>query len=184
MILPVYLYGNPVLRKEAEDITSNYPRLSELIDNMFETMYYSDGVGLAAPQIGLSIRVVVIDLDTISENRPELKGFKKVFINSHFVECFGEEIAGEEGCLSLPGIHESVKRFSRIRLQYLDEDFQLHDEIFEGYIARVIQHEFDHLDGKMFIDHISPIRKQLIKGKLNSIIAGKVSCNYKVKSVK
>ena len=184
MILPICLYGNPVLRKTAEDITSNYPKLPLLIENMFETMYQAEGIGLAAPQIGLSIRVVVIDLDVLSENMPELKGVKKIFINPHFIEQTGEEISGEEGCLSLPGIHESVKRFSRVRVQYLDENFQPYDEIFEGYIARVIQHEFDHLDGKMFIDHISPIRKQLIKGKLNNIVSGKTSCDYKVKRVK
>lgn len=184
MILPIYLYGNPVLRKVAEDITSDYPALPQLIENMFETMYQADGIGLAAPQVGLGIRVVVIDLDPLSDDIPELKGFKKAFINPHIVERGGEEVVREEGCLSLPGIHESVKRPSRIRLQYLDENFESHDEIFEDYMARVIQHEFDHLDGKLFIDYISPIRKQLIKSKLNNIISGKASCDYKNKSIK
>ncbi|MCD7973886.1 MAG: peptide deformylase [Candidatus Azobacteroides sp.] len=184
MILPVYLYGNPILRKVAEDITADYLELSKLVENMFETMYNAEGVGLAAPQIGLGIRVVVIDLDIISDDIPELKGFKKTFINPHILEKSGEEVSQEEGCLSLPGIHESVKRSSRIRLQYMDENFILHDEVFEGYKARVIQHEFDHLDGKMFIDHTSPIRKQLIKSKLNNIVSGKVNCSYRTKSVR
>lgn len=184
MILPIFLYGQPVLRRVAKDITSDYPELPQLIENMFETMHQADGIGLAAPQIGLDIRVVVIDLDVLSEDIPELKGFKKAFINPHIVERDGEAVVRDEGCLSLPGIHEAVKRPSRVRLQYLDENFEPHDEVFEGYMARVIQHEFDHLDGKLFIDHISPIRKQLIKSKLNNIIAGKTNCSYKVKSVK
>lgn len=184
MILPVYVYGQPVLRKVAEDITPDYPNLKELIQNMFENMDHADGVGLAAPQIGLPIRVVVVDLDVLSEDYPEYKGFRKAYINAHILEVSGEEVSMEEGCLSLPGIHESVKRGNKIRVKYLDEDLVEHDEIVEGYLARVMQHEFDHLDGKMFIDHLSPLRRQMIKGKLNAMLKGKAHCTYKVKTVK
>ena len=184
MILPVYVYGQPVLRKVAEDITPDYPNLKELIQNMFETLAHADGVGLAAPQIGLPIRVVVVDLDVLSEDYPEYKGFRKAYINAHILEVSGEEVSMEEGCLSLPGIHESVKRGNKIRVKYLDEDLVEHDEIVEGYLARVMQHEFDHLDGKMFIDHLSPLRRQMIKGKLNAMLKGKAHCTYKVKTVK
>lgn len=184
MILPVYVYGQPVLRKVAEDITPDYPELKELISNMFETMYKADGVGLAAPQIGLSIRVVVIDLNVYAEEYPEFKDFKKAYINPHIIETDGEEVSMEEGCLSLPGIHESVKRKDKIRVKYMDEDFVEHEEVVEGYLARVMQHEFDHLDGKMFIDHISSLRRQMIKSKLNNMLKGKTHCSYKVKTVK
>mgnify|MGYP000800119288 CR=1 FL=1 len=173
-----------VARKVAEDITPDYPNLKELIQNMFETMDHADGVGLAAPQIGLPIRVVVVDLDVLSEDYPEYKGFRKAYINAHILEVSGEEVSMEEGCLSLPGIHESVKRGNKIRVKYLDEDLVEHDEVVEGYLARVMQHEFDHLDGKMFIDHISPLRKQMIKGKLNAMLKGKARCSYKVKTIK
>ena len=162
MILPIYVYGQPVLRKVAEDITPDYPNLKELIENMFETMVHADGVGLAAPQIGLPIRVVTITLDPLSEEYPEFKDFNKAYINPHILEVGGEEVSMEEGCLSLRGIHETV----------------------EGYLARVMQHEFDHLDGKMFIDHISPLRKQMIKGKLNTMLKGKARSSYKMKQVK
>ena len=172
------------MRKVAEDIAPDYPNLKELIRNMFETMSHADGVGLAAPQIGLPIRVVTIDLDVLSDDFPEYKDFRKAYINAHILEVSGEEVAMEEGCLSLPGIHETVKRGSRIRVKYLDEDLVEHDEIVEGYLARVMQHEFDHLDGKMFIDHLSPLRRQMIKGKLNAMLKGKAHCTYKVKTIK
>lgn len=184
MILPIYIYGQPVLRKVAEDITTDYPNLKELIANMYETMDNAEGVGLAAPQIGLPIRVVVINLDVLSDEFPELKGFRKAFINPHILETSGEMENMEEGCLSLPGIHETVKRAGRIRVTYLDEDLQPHDEMVEGYLARVMQHEFDHLDGKMFIDRISPLRKQMIRGKLSAMLKGKVRCAYRYKAVK
>lgn len=183
MILPIYVYGQPVLRKVAEDIELDYPNLKELIDNMFETMDKADGVGLAAPQIGLPIRVVVINLDVLAEDFPEYKGFRKAYVNAHILEVGGEEVLMDEGCLSLPGIHETVKRGNKIRVQYLDENLEAHDEIVEGYLARVMQHEFDHLEGKMFIDHLSPLRRQMLKGKLNAMLKGKVSCTYKVKTV-
>ena len=147
-------------------------------------MDHAEGVGLAAPQIGLPIRVVVVDLDVLSEDYPEYKNFRKAYINPHILEVSGEEISMEEGCLSLPGIHESVKRGNRIHVTYMDEDMVEHDEVVEGYLARVMQHEFDHLEGKMFIDHLSPLRKQMIKGKLNAMLKGKAHCTYKVKTVK
>lgn len=184
MILPIYVYGQPVLRKVAEDINPDYPNLKELIDNMFETMVNADGVGLAAPQIGLPIRVVTVDLDVLSEDYPEFKGFRKVYINAHILETSDDLVSMEEGCLSLPGIHESVKRSNKIRVKYLDENLVEHDEVVEGYLARVMQHEFDHLEGKMFIDHLSPLRKQMIKGKLNAMLKGKAHCTYRVKTVK
>ncbi|MCI1648337.1 MAG: peptide deformylase [Bacteroides sp.] len=184
MILPVYIYGQSVLRKVAEDITAEYPNLKDLIENMFETMEYAEGVGLAAPQIGLSIRVVVINLDVLSDDYPKYKGFRKAYINAHILEVSGEEVSMEEGCLSLPGIHEAVKRGNKIRVKYLDEDLVEHDEIVEGYLARVMQHEFDHLEGKLFIDHLSALRKQMIKGKLNAMLRGKAHCTYKVKAIK
>lgn len=184
MILPIYVYGQPVLRKVAEDINPDYPNLKELIDNMFETMDNADGVGLAAPQIGLPIRVVTVDLDVLSEDYPEFKGFRKVYINAHILETSDDLVSMEEGCLSLPGIHESVKRSNKIRVKYLDENLVEHDEVVEGYLARVMQHEFDHLEGKMFIDHLSSLRKQMIKGKLNAMLKGKAHCTYRVKTVK
>lgn len=184
MILPIYVYGQPVLRKEAEDIAPDYPNLKELITNMFETMERADGVGLAAPQVGLPIRVVTIDLDVMSDEYPELKGFRRAYINPHILETGEKEVAMEEGCLSLPGIHEPVKRPERVRVKYLDEDLNEHDEWVEGYPARVMQHEFDHLDGIMFIDHLSTLRKQMIKGKLGAMLKGKARCSYKVKTVK
>lgn len=184
MILPIYVYGQPILRKVAEDITPDYPELKQLIENMFETMYKAEGVGLAAPQVGLPIRVVVIDLSVFADEHPEFKDLRKAFINPHILEAEGDEVSMEEGCLSLPGIHESVKRKNKIRVKYMDEDFVAHEEVVEGYLARVMQHEFDHLDGKMFIDHISPLRKQMIKNKLNAMLKGKAHCTYKVKTVR
>ena len=140
MILPIYLYGQPVLRKVAEDITPDYPELKSLIENMFETMHNAEGIGLAAPQIGLAIRLVVIDLDVLSEDFPEFKDFSRVYINAHILETSDETEGMEEGCLSLPGIHEKVTRPSRIHVKYLDENFVEHDEWVDGFLARVIQH--------------------------------------------
>lgn len=183
MILPIYIYGQPVLRKVAEDITPDYPELKQLISNMYETLDASNGVGLAAPQIGLDIRVVVIDLDVLSEDFPEYKGFRKAFINAHIIECDEESKTEslEEGCLSIPGISEKVTRPTRIHVKYLDEEYQEHDEWVEGYLARVMQHEFDHLEGTMFVDRISPLRKNMIAGKLKNIIKGKFRCAYRTK---
>ncbi|MDR3118734.1 MAG: peptide deformylase [Mediterranea sp.] len=184
MILPIYVYGQPVLRRTAEDITPDYPGLDGLIRDMFDTMLHAEGVGLAAPQVGLPIRVVVVDLDVYADEQPEFKGFRKVYINPHIIEADGKETSMEEGCLSLPGIREDVKRKDRIRVKYMDENFVTYDQVIEGYLARVMQHEFDHLDGKMFIDYISPLRRQMIKGKLNALLKGNTSCHYKVKVVK
>jgi peptide deformylase len=186
MILPIYIYGQPVLRKVSEDITPEYEGLKELISNMYETLAASEGIGLAAPQIGKNIRVVIIDLDVISEDLPEYKGFRKTYINPHIIEVDeeSEKKTMEEGCLSLPGIHEKVIRPSRIHVKYMDEDFNSYDEWVEGYLARVMQHEFDHLDAKMFIDHISPLRKQLIKSKLKALLQGRYHCSYRTKCVR
>lgn len=184
MILPIYIYGQPVLRKVAEDITPDYPNLKDLIANMFETMENSDGIGLAAPQIGLPIRVSVISLDPLSDEYPEYKGHNKVYINAHIIEESGEEESMEEGCLSLPGLRENVKRLNTIKVKYMDENFVQHEEVVTGFLARVMQHEFDHLDGKLFIDHIAPIRKQMIKSKLNNMLKGKARSSYPMKQVK
>jgi peptide deformylase len=183
MILPIYLYGHPILRKVTKDISLDYPELKTLLDNMFETMYKADGVGLAAPQIGLEDRILVVDLSPYAKDDPTLKNFKKAFINAHIIERDGEEISSEEGCLSIPNIHEKVPRKNSIRIQYVDENFQPYDEVYEGIKARVIQHEYDHLEGIMFVDHIPGIRKQMIRSKLNKMLKGEVDCSYKVKAV-
>lgn len=185
MILPIYTYGMPVLRKESEDITPDYPELQQLIKDMFETMYHSDGVGLAAPQIGRNIRLVVITLDPLKDDYPEYAGFNKAYINPHILEYDDTKTESmEEGCLSLPGIHEPVRRPTRILVAYDDEQFQHHEEWVEGYLARVMQHEFDHLDAHLFVDRISPLRKQMVRSKLTQLIKGKFRCAYKVKSPK
>ena len=185
MILPIYTYGQPVLRKVAQDINANYPDLKTLIVNMWETLANSEGIGLAAPQIGLPIRLVVIDLDPLKEDFPEYKEFRKVYINPHITDYDDTNTeSSSEGCLSLPAIHENVVRPTRIHVTYQDENFEEHDEWVEGYLARVMQHEFDHLDGKMFIDRISPLRKQLIKSKLKALLQGRFRTGYKVKIAK
>ena len=182
MILPIYTYGQPVLRKVAQDIDKDYPELQTLIANMWETLAESEGIGLAAPQIGRDIRLVIIDLDLLKEDMPQYEGYKKVFINPHIIEYDDtNKDSSQEGCLSLPAIHESVVRPTRIHVTYLDEDFTEHDEWVDGYLARVMQHEFDHLEGTMFIDRLSPLRKQLIKSKLRALLQGRFRCGYKVK---
>ena len=183
MILPIYLYGQPVLKKVSEDITPEYPQLKELVDNMFETMHQADGIGLAAPQIGLAIRLVVVDLDVLSDDYPEFKDFSRVYINAHILETSEDTESMEEGCLSLPGVHEKVTRPSRIHVKYFDENFVEHDEWVDGFLARVMQHEFDHLEGKVFSDRISPLRRQMNKNKLGNLVKGNVRCTYKVKRV-
>lgn len=182
MILPIYTYGQPVLRQEAEEIDQNYPELPQLIQNMYETLERSQGIGLAAPQVGLPIRLVIIDLDVISEDMPEYKGYIRTFINPYIEEFDETEFdSSEEGCLSLPGIHEKVKRPTRIRVSYLDDKWQEHDEWVDGYLARVMQHEFDHLDGIVFTDHLQGLRRQLTRPKLQAVLKGNFSCGYKVK---
>ncbi|MDR1882822.1 MAG: peptide deformylase [Prevotella sp.] len=182
MILPIYLYGHPALRKKAGEITPDYPDLKELVENMFATMYNADGIGLAAPQIGLDIRLFVVDLEPLAEDNPLYSGFKKVFINPVIAEETGETVKMEEGCLSLPGINENIDRKEKIRVQYFDENFIFHDETYDAFFARCIQHEYDHIEGILFVDRISGIRKQLIKGKLNNLIKGRVNCRYKVRA--
>ena len=166
MILPIYIYGHPVLRKVAEDIPTDYPNLQQLIADMWETLAESEGIGLAAPQIGKSIRVVVIDLDLLSDDMPEYKGFRHVFINPHIVEYDDSETESmEEGCLSLPAIHEKVTRPTRIRVQWLDEEMKPHDEWVEGYLTRVMQHEFDQLEEKVLGVRIPECCNYRIKSK-------------------
>jgi peptide deformylase len=185
MILPVYLLGQPVLREEAEDITPDYPDLKPLIENMWETMYNSDGVGLAAPQIGKSIALIVIDGSPLADAFPECKDFKMVLINPQLEVLDDVPAVGrEEGCLSLPGVSETVRRHEHVRLRWLDENFEPHDEEFSGFASRIIQHEYDHLLGEVFTDHISPIRKQMIKAKLNNIAHGKVNCHYRTSAAR
>lgn len=182
MILPIYTYGQPVLRQVAEEIDSSYPQLDQVIADMRDTLVKSDGIGLAAPQVGLSIRLVVIDLTPLAEEMPEYKDYVHTFINPYIEEYDETETdVSEEGCLSIPGIHESVRRPTRIRVTYLDEQFQPHDEWVGGYLARVMQHEFDHLDGVLFTDHLQGLRRQLTRPKLQAIAKGRFSCNYKVK---
>jgi peptide deformylase len=182
MILPIYTYGNAVLRKVAEPINADYPNLGTLINNMYETMYHAEGVGLAAPQIGLPIRLLVIDLAPFKEEDPELGAFKVAMINPTILERSEEEVSAEEGCLSIPGIHENVLRAQKIKIKYLDADFKEYIEEFEGYKARVVQHEYDHLEGNLFTDKVTPIRRQLLKSRLTSIVKGKARCSYKVKT--
>ena len=181
MILPMYIFGQSVLRQEVEEIGMDYPNLSELIQNMIETMQKADGVGLAGPQVGLPVSLFVVDLDVLKDDYPEYEGFVHAYINPEIVEVGDETELIEEGCLSLPGIHESVRRPTRIHALYTDEQGVDHDEWIEGFLARVFQHEYDHLEGKLFVDRLSPLRKQMIKKKLQAMARGKFSCSYKVK---
>ena len=182
MILPIYTYGNAVLRKEAVEISSDYPELKALINNMFETMHNAEGVGLAAPQIGLAIRLFVIDLQALKEDNPELADFKIVMINPEMLETSEENETKEEGCLSVPGINENVSRPKKIKISYFDADFNQHTAEFEDFKARVIQHEYDHLEGNFFTDKINPLRRQLLKSKLANIAKGKTETKYRVKN--
>ena len=182
MILPIYLYGTPVLREQAREIDpATYPGLQKLIDDMFETMLQADGVGLAAPQIGLPIRLFCIDLTPVANELPKGMPLRQVFINAEIYERGGANIKMNEGCLSLPGLNEDVVRPSNIRIRYIDEHLQPRDEAFDGYPARVIQHEYDHLIGKVYMDHVSGIRRQLNRGKLNNIITGRTRPSYPVR---
>lgn len=179
MIYPIIIYGSPVLRKVAIEIDKDYPGLNEFIKDMWETMYLSDGLGLAAPQVGKSIRLFVIDGEPLEEEEPSLKNFKKVFINAKIIESSVETISLNEGCLSIPNLREEVTRPKRIRIEYYDENFNHFDEWYEGMAARVIQHEYDHTEGILFADKVSPLTRRLIKGKLASISKGKFSVDYK-----
>lgn len=184
MKYPIYVYGSSILRKETEEITKDHPNLPSLIEDMFDTMYASDGVGLAAPQIGKNVRLFVVDASPMADEEPELDGFKRVFINAHIYEYGTEFDYFEEGCLSVPGIREDVLRPTIIRMKYFDENFVEHDEEFTGFAARVVQHEYDHLDGKMFVDRVAQLRKQLIKSKLDKIAKGDYKSAFPCKLVK
>ncbi|MGE0568170.1 MAG: peptide deformylase [Bacteroidia bacterium] len=192
MILPIVVYGDPVLRKKAVDIDANYPELDKLIANMFETMYEASGVGLAAPQIGKSIRLFIVDTEPFiddeddddeftAEEKAQLKAFKKVFINARIIEEEGEEWKFKEGCLSIPKIREDVSRKPNITIEYVDENFKPHKETYDGLIARVIQHEYDHIEGVLFTDLVGAFKRKLIAGKLSDISKGKITADYKTK---
>lgn len=181
MKLPVYLYGHPVLRNISQPVKADYPDLKILVANMFETMYASEGVGLAAPQIGRNDRIVVIDSDPVGETFPECVGRKFTLINPEITILDGDPVSRAEGCLSLPGLSENVSRVEHILLKWIDEDFNSHEEELSGFLARIVQHECDHLEGKLYIDHISLIRKQLIRTKLHNIVEGRIRCEYPVK---
>ncbi|MEA3462496.1 MAG: peptide deformylase [Bacteroidota bacterium] len=182
MVLPVYVYGMPVLRKTAPEIPEDFEELDQLITDMFETMHASDGIGLAAPQIGKSLRIFVADTSPMADaaEEPELADFKRVFINPYILEEWGDPWSFEEGCLSLPNIREEVSRPSHVRIEYFDENWNLKEEEYEGIRARVIQHENDHLDGRLFVDRISPIRRKLLSARLNAISHGRADCDYRM----
>lgn len=188
MILPVVAYGDPVLRKRAESITKDYPKLEILIENMKETMYGAFGVGLAAPQIGLPIRLFLVDTEPFAEDetfteeqQAELKGFKRTFINAEIVKEEGDEWAFNEGCLSIPDVREDVFRQPKVTIRYQDENFKTHTEVYDGLIARVVQHEYDHIEGVLFTDKLSSLKKRLIKGKLTNISKGKIQVDYRMR---
>jgi peptide deformylase len=180
MILPVVAYGHPVLKKVAKEIDPSFPNLKEFIADMFETMYQSDGVGLAAPQVNQSIRLFVVDSSAFAEKYPDAANFKKVFINAAIYRQEGEEWSFNEGCLSFPGLREDIVRKPVIYIKYFDENFQLHDELIDGINARIIQHEYDHIEGIVFVDRMSSLRKMILKGRLSDISKGKVEVAYKM----
>lgn len=181
MVLPIVAYGDPVLRKKGIAIDKNYPQLEKLIDDMFETMEKSKGVGLAAPQINKAIRLFVIDSTKMYDDEEKVKGVREVFINAEMIHELGDEWKYEEGCLSIPNIREDVLRRPKIKIKYLDREFKQHEREFEDMTARVIQHEYDHIEGKLFIDHIKPLKRSLLKGRLEKISKGDVDVNYKMK---
>lgn len=185
MLLPVYAYGQPVLREVAKTIGSDYPLIQSIIENMWETMYHAKGVGLAAPQVGMSIRLFVVDTVQIKKEGGDKKpGIKKVFINAQKIEETGDKWGYEEGCLSIPDINGEVQRPAVIRLKYMDEHFVEHEEVFDGFEARVIQHEYDHIEGKLFIDYLNPLKKKLIARRLDNIRTGNISTGYRMKFAK
>lgn len=184
MILPIVAYGDPVLRKKGDEIDEDYPDLDKLIENMFETMYDAHGVGLAAPQIGLPIRLFIVDAAPFAEGDDadeECADFKRVFINPVIFEESGEEWEFEEGCLSIPNIREEVSRKSIVKIEYYDENWDLYEEELDGILARIVQHEYDHIEGKLFTDRISPLRRTLLQGRLSDITKGNVDVAYKMK---
>lgn len=181
MIYPILVYGSPVLRKVSEDIKADYPSLTKLIENMYLTLEDAEGVGLAAPQIGKNIRLFIVDCTPWADDNPELEDYKRVFINAEIYEESEETDFFDEGCLSLPGLNERVSRPISIRMRYMDENFVEHDEEFDGLPARVIQHEYDHIEGQVFTDHLTPLRRSLMKGKLADLSNGKYNCSYKTR---
>lgn len=187
MILPIVAYGTPVLRKTATEIEQNYPDLQQLIDNMYETMYNANGVGLAAPQIGRSIRLFIIDSKQVTDEQHEDNEFREeegivqTFINAQVVEESGKDWVYEEGCLSIPNIRENVSRPSDVRIQYYDADFNFHDKTYSGLTARVILHEYDHIEGKLFTEYLSALKKRLLKSKLTKISKGQIKADYRMK---
>ena len=181
MFLPIVAYGSPVLRKKCDEITSDYPGLDTLLENMWETMYESSGVGLAAPQINKAIRIFLIDTSPFMEEGEEDKAIKKSFINATILEEEGDEWVFNEGCLSLPDVREDIKRKPIVTIKYQDENFDWYTETFHGLTARVIQHEYDHIEGKLFIDYISPLRKRMIKSKLENISKGNIEVGYRMR---
>lgn len=184
MILPIYAYGFSVLKKVAEDIDKDYPELETLISNMWDTMYNAHGIGLAAPQIGLSIRLFLVDTKQSMEEEDKDKGIKKVFINAEIIEEAGDDFSYEEGCLSIPGIKGEVYRPEQVKIKYLDENFVEHTEVYDGINARVIQHEYDHIDGILFTELLGPLKKRRIKKKLEDVKSGKLRGEYKMKYLK
>jgi peptide deformylase len=190
MILPIVAYGHPVLRKTAQDVDEHYPNLDKLLEDMWETMYASNGVGLAAPQVNKSIRLFVMDSAQIftnmdekareEENYPDAPGIKQAFINSHIVEEHGDDWLYNEGCLSIPRIREDINRAEEVTIEYMDEQFKHHKKTFNGITARIILHEYDHIEGKLFIDHISPLKRKLLKRKLDDISKGNITVDYKM----
>ena len=179
MILPIYVYGEPVLRKISEEIDLDDANLKQLVADMFETMYHANGVGLAGPQIGKAIRIFVIDSEPFKESYPDVRIYKGAFINPIITKEWGDDFVFGEGCLSLPNINEDVTRKSNIHIEYYDENGEFHDEDFDGLVARIIQHEYDHLEGRVFTDRLSQIKKMVLKGKLNDIATGKTKAAYK-----
>ncbi len=181
MILPIVAYGTPVLKQKAAPIDPEYPDLKEIVANMYETMYAANGVGLAAPQVGLSIRLFIVDATPFDDDEPQLKGYKKTFINAEILEERDEPWSFNEGCLSIPGIREDVQRKKTIRMRYRNESFEQVEEEFTGILARIIQHEYDHIEGTLFTDRISPLKKTLLRSKLNNISRGQVKVDYRMK---
>lgn len=184
MILPIYAYGQPVLKKVGSEITPEYENLKELIENMWETMYNAKGIGLAAPQIGKSIRLFLVDTVQMEDEENDIQGIKQVFINAQILEERGEEASYEEGCLSIPDVRGDVDRLNTVVIKYMDENFEEHEKTFDGMAARVIQHEYDHIDGKLFTEKLLPLKRRLIKRKLEHIKKGKVRSDYRMRFVK
>lgn len=188
MVLPIVAYGDPVLRKETEALTKDFPKLDELIENMFETMYAARGIGLAAPQVGMAVRLFVVDAtvfeddeDLTEEEQEFASTFKRIFINAQITEESGDEWAFNEGCLSIPDVREDVFRQPQVTIEYVDENFKQHKETFSGIVARIVQHEYDHIEGILFTDKLSPLKKRLIKSKLANISKGNIDVDYRMR---